>query len=140
MSNKHKVIVYGTLRPGDESSEKVMIPGQIYDIGWFPGLVFNEGGPDSFVVGEIIEVDDEKLSQLDSYEGYYEDDPQGSLYLRKKLWDCWVYVYNRKIEDTQTLVEGGDWLAYRKEKEGASARLGKPNNGKPEQEIVERSV
>lgn len=129
--SKHKIFVYGTLRPG--KGEKVMIPGQIYDFGWFPGLILNEGGPDSFVTAEVIEADDEKLAQLDRYEGYYEEDPQRSLYVRQKLWDGWVYVYNKSV-DKSSLVVSGDWLEYTKKEEGASARLTEVNNGKPLEE------
>lgn len=97
------LFTYGTLRPG--SAATVIIPGKIYDLGWFPGLIMGEGE----VVAEKIEVKD--WDRVDRYEGYNPDDHEGSLYIRQPFLGGFVYVYNRAVREDK-LVKGGDWLAY----------------------------
>jgi gamma-glutamylcyclotransferase (GGCT)/AIG2-like uncharacterized protein YtfP len=69
--NKHFVFVYGTLRrgcargmsirfPGSEFIAEAKVHGSLYDLGAYPGLVLNE--PDSLVLGEVFEVDQETLN------------------------------------------------------------------------------
>lgn len=116
MNVKHKIAVYGTLRPA--TGEAVEIPGKIYDLGWFPGLVLDNSN--TVVKGTWIEVDDVRLAQLDRYEGYHEDRPESSLYLRKPFKDGWVYVYNRSI-GSRDFIESGDWLAFTKQEQGVAA-------------------
>lgn len=113
----YNVYVYGTLRPGN--GEPFVIPGEIYDLGWYPGLKLLPETDGKFVVAERIEADDERLAKLDSYEGYYEDDHKHSLYLRVPFLDGWVYVYNRPLEG-RTPVLSGDWLSYRGETGGVN--------------------
>ena len=117
MTAKHKIAVYGTLRPA--AGEAVDIPGKIYDLGWFPGLVMDNS--DTVVKGTWIEVDDVRLAKLDRYEGYNEDRPESSLYLRKPFQGGWVYVYNRSIVDLGDFIESGDWLAHTKQEQGVAA-------------------
>lgn len=113
----HKVYVYGTLRPG--SDETVEVPGTLYNLGWFPGIDLTDtsGGP---VTCEVLEVDDERLASLDRYEGYYEDDLEGSLYLRVPYNGGWIYTYNRSF-DSFKVIEGGDWLASTGQEKGVAA-------------------
>ena len=120
MNVKHKIAVYGTLRPA--TGEAVDIAGKIYDLGWFPGLVMDDSG--TVVRGTWIEVDDNRLAELDRYEGYNENRPENSLYLRKPFKDGWVYAYNRSVGDRapiETGIESGDWLAYTMTEEGVAA-------------------
>lgn len=118
----HTVLVYGTLRPFTNDNI-VLVPGKLYDISWFPGIVLgNHSSSDegeSFVTCERITVDDEKLKQLDVYEGYRDGDNIGSLYLRNPIEDdgspegqSWIYVYNQSIEGKK-LIESGDWERYK---------------------------
>ena len=116
MNVKHKIAVYGTLRPA--TGQAVEIPGKIYDIGWFPGLVMDDSG--TVVTGTWIEVDDNRLEELDRYEGYNRNNHESSLYLRKPFKDGWVYVFNRTISN-QPLIESGDWLAHTKQEQGVAA-------------------
>ena len=111
----HTILVYGTLRPFT-NTDVVLVPGRLYDLGWFPGIVLgnhsnNEEG-ESFVVCERIEADDEKLAQLDSYEGYYENNPTNSLYLRVKHGEDWIYVYNHDLSNKQPIASG-DWERHK---------------------------
>jgi gamma-glutamylcyclotransferase (GGCT)/AIG2-like uncharacterized protein YtfP len=109
---KHKVAVYGTLRTGEGPTSTVK--GRLYDLGWYPGIILDDDGYDITI--EYREVDDEGLQGFDRYEGYYEDDPSSSLYLRTRLGDVWIYEFNRPVEG-YSLIEGGDWLKYNYEKE-----------------------
>ena len=115
---KHKIFVYGTLRPG--VSEPVMVPGQMFDLGWFPGVVNIETAVGTFFKAEIIEVDDEMLDRLDSYEGYNPRNPEHSLYVRKEYQDGFIYQYNGSVEGKMP-VPTGDWLDYTQMKEGYNA-------------------
>jgi len=116
MSGKHKIAVYGTLRP--TKGEAVEIPGKIYELGWFPGLIMDDSG--DTVKGVWIEADDNHLKELDRYEGYNEDHPKSSLYIREAFKDGWIYTYNRPIGN-QPLIKSGDWLAHTKQEQGVSA-------------------
>lgn len=118
------IFVYGTLRRGEgaDLSKKApecsfvgvdQINGQIYDVGWFPGLKplspdleFQDALPT--VIGDVFEVKGENtVDKLDSYEGY------PSLYDRREFETetgktVWAYVYNPPIH-ADALVVTGDW-------------------------------
>lgn len=122
----HKVFVYGTLRPGLNQGVHY-VPGVMFDLGWFPGVTLDPDTPDARFVVETIEVDDAGLSRLDSYEGYHEEAPDSSLYLRKSVCvdgvTAWIYEYNQGFSDNHERVLTGDWLAHTNEQSGASAGL-----------------
>ena len=105
----HKLFVYGTLRP--KSGVTVKVPGKLYDLGWFPGCKLIPDGDAEFDC-EILEVDDAGLRRADQYEGYLEDQPESSLFIRKPWKDGWIYEYNGGV-DEERRVEGGDWVAYK---------------------------
>lgn len=114
----HTLYVYGTLRPGGAVTH--LVPGELYELGWYPGLKLLAPDSHSWVVTERIEVDDEQLSNLDTYEGYDPEDELNSLYLRRPYLGGWIYVYNSKLEGRR-LIESGDWLAHRESKSGTAA-------------------
>lgn len=123
----HKIFVYGTLRPG--TSEPVMVPGQMFDLGWYPGVVdiFDPDWIETEFVSarpmfkaEIIEVDDETLARLDDYEGYNPRNPEQSLYRRVAYQDGFIYQYNGSVYG-RLPVPTGDWLDYTQMKEGCNA-------------------
>lgn len=110
--------VYGTLRPGKEKT--VLIPGTLYDLGWFPGIKLGHG-PDQ-VVCEPVEVDD--WGPIDRYEGFNESDPVNSLYIRQPLVvpygiDGFIYEYNRDVSPIKR-IESGDWLDFIQQRRGSS--------------------
>lgn len=113
----HNILTYGTLRPF-VNTDIVKVPGKLYDLGWYPGIVLgNHENPqegDSFVTCERITVDDDRLRELDNYEGYNPDHPEQSLYLRKKVGQDWIYVYNHSVEGHE-LIESGDWQQHQLE-------------------------
>jgi gamma-glutamylcyclotransferase (GGCT)/AIG2-like uncharacterized protein YtfP len=124
--NKHLVFVYGTLRRGGGRAMPVRFPGSkfigdarvggsLYDLGAYPGLVLDESG--SSVVGEVYEVDEEVLNELDGFEA-------SSRYRRKQVEiplgaesrTCWTYEPDPEFYSPRTLITSGDWVEYAKTK------------------------
>jgi len=124
--SKHLVFVYGTLRRGSAGAMPKSFPksryiadakvkGSLYDLGAYPGLRLNESN--SSVVGEVYEVDDETLSQLDDFEassGYLRKQIEISLEAREML--CWTYEPNPASYSFRTLITSGDWIEYARTK------------------------
>jgi gamma-glutamylcyclotransferase (GGCT)/AIG2-like uncharacterized protein YtfP len=87
------------------------VKGSLYDLGDYPGLQINDS--DSFVTGEVYEVDEGTLNRMDDFEA-------SSHYLRKRIEILvgkdqkpgWVYEPDPKHHDLQTLIPSGDWLEY----------------------------
>lgn len=120
---KHLVFVYGTLRrgggrampdrfPGAKFVADAKVSGSLYDLGAYPGALLD--GSDSQVTGEVYEVDDESLKELDDFEA-------SSNYLRKRfevsLDDddrraCWVYEPDPEFYPLGALITSGDWVEY----------------------------
>lgn len=113
-NKKHKVFVYGTLRPKDEDGDYVdathFLSGYaMYNyLGKFP-YIEDEAG--MAVVGNVIEVDDKQLAQLDRYEGV-----PNNLYSRIEVdvesldfagndITAWVYI----ADEISLRVPSGDW-------------------------------
>lgn len=72
----HLVFVYGTLRSGASNAFRMegaqylypgFVRGRLYRVDWYPAIVLSERG--GMVTGELWRVDDEKLRQLDAFEG-----------------------------------------------------------------------
>lgn len=116
---KHTVYVYGTLRPGGNGL--TLLPGKLYDLGWFPGARLSATMEDDspMIVCERIEVDDEGLARLDSFEGFNVDNPALSLFVRRPILDGWIYEYNTEMPDDQRRVLSGNWLTHKKMTSGA---------------------
>jgi gamma-glutamylcyclotransferase (GGCT)/AIG2-like uncharacterized protein YtfP len=124
--NKHLVFVYGTLRRGSARAMSMRFPnsrfiadakvsGSLYDLGAYPGLRLNDSN--SLVMGEVYEVDDEILNELDDFES-------SSNYMRKQVEIslgtdsrvCWTYEPNPEFYSPRTLITSGDWIEYAKTK------------------------
>lgn len=123
--SKHLVFVYGTLRRGGLRAMPAVFPGaklvgtatvrgRLYDLGEYPGLLL--GASASRVAGEVYEVDDETLGEMDAVEA--SDD-----YRRRRVEvsldagvssACWVYVGEREPEfySRHSLIASGDWIAH----------------------------
>jgi gamma-glutamylcyclotransferase (GGCT)/AIG2-like uncharacterized protein YtfP len=112
MSGKHVIYVYGTLRKGGAVTH--LVPGELYDLGWYPGIKMLPPDAHKWVVTERIEVDDQRLVELDIYEGCNHGDltNQSNLYNRVPYLDGWIYVYNQPL-DKRPIIESGDWKEYR---------------------------
>lgn len=118
------VAVYGLLRAGESGFERFglggaftargpcLIPGRLYDLGAYPGLVGGAGQ----VIGELFEVRDARvMPDLDAYEDYWPQDRDRSRYDRVQITlieperQAWVYRWRLSLE-TARLIESGDWL------------------------------
>lgn len=118
------IAVYGLLRAGESGFARFgladafrplgpcVIPGALWDLGQFPGLVAGGGQ----VAGELFElIDPSVIPRLDAFEDYWPADPARSRYDRVKLRlrepdrEAWVYVWRLGLE-TATLIESGDWF------------------------------
>lgn len=118
------VAVYGLLRSGESGFDRFglagafkalgpcLIPGRLFDLGAYPGLVDGRGE----VVGELFEVRDVGvMPALDAFEDYWPGDPQRSRYERVKLdlitpqRSAWVYRWTQSLDGAR-LIESGDWM------------------------------
>lgn len=125
----NKILVYGTLRVGqgayqtfglDKSTVhlgQVRIPGSMYHLGGFPGVVLDDN--EEGVVCDVLEITDaaavpDVVSRLDAYEGYRVGTPHNSLYLRREVaagefGQASIYEINRDM-DGRPRITGGDWM------------------------------
>jgi gamma-glutamylcyclotransferase (GGCT)/AIG2-like uncharacterized protein YtfP len=124
--SKHLVFVYGTLRRGGAGAMSIRFPnskfiadatisGSLYDLGAYPGLLLNESN--SLVTGEVYEVDDELLNELDAFEAssnYWRKQVEISLGAERRT--CWIYEPNPEFYSLHTLIKSGDWMEYAKTK------------------------
>lgn len=120
--NKHLIFIYGSLRQGCERSMTMRFPnskflgnatakGSLFDLGAYPGFISNES--DSKVIGEVYEIDDELLTDLDQFEAssnYLRNETAVSLGHQTKV--CWVYEPDPEYYSLSKLIRSGDWLKY----------------------------
>lgn len=120
----NRIFVYGTLRKGIYNYNKYLLNKSIYiGLGYIKGNIYkieNQKYPaylpnDSYMIpGEIFEVEDSVLSEVDSMECYYHNDEYNSEYIRrkitiynedgKKIDELPVYVYNKGRADRMGIV------------------------------------
>jgi gamma-glutamylcyclotransferase (GGCT)/AIG2-like uncharacterized protein YtfP len=101
--------------PNSKFVAEAKVSGSLYDLGAYPGLLLNESN--ALVIGEVYEVDDEILNELDDFEA-------SSNYLRKRVEislgphtrTCWTYEPNPEFYSPHTLITSGDWIEYAKTK------------------------
>ena len=124
--SKHLVFVYGSLRSGNAHSMSQRFPesrfvaaakisGSLYDLGPYPGLQLDDSK--ALVTGEVYEVDDALLQELDEFEA-------SSNYLRRQVTVSfgdqtkigWAYEPDLQFYSLRRLIESGDWLEYAKTK------------------------
>ena len=113
----HKVFVYGTLRIG--GSNHFLLEGTellgnhktppvyfMVDLTGCPAVLL-EGT--TAITGEVYQVDDETLAELDALEGY----PWN--YYRQRIqteWgEAWVYIYN-DCDSVFPEIISGNWVTY----------------------------
>ena len=93
------------------------VTGSLYDLGPYPGLLLD--GSRSLVSGEVYEVDDELLNELDDFEAssnYRRKQVEISLGDRRRM--CWVYEPDPEFYSLRTLITSGDWIEYARTKTG----------------------
>lgn len=117
MRKSNKVFVYGTLRDGHEATHSLrraaimqLVEGRKFN---FPMLQVVDFDLPFEVVGNVLEVSNSELEDLDEYENVASD-----LYQRVKLpvgklgseeqEDMWVYVAGPALE--RPIISSGDWF------------------------------
>ena len=96
------------------------LAGRLYDLGDYPGLVYDTASPLQ-VKGQLFRLNDPArlLPYLDDYEGASEAIPESCLF-RKELLpvlfeggtrSAWVYTYNQPLDGAR-LIPSGDYLSY----------------------------
>lgn len=113
-----RIFVYGTLRRGGSNHHRLegaafistaRVRGRLYRIDWYPGLVLDDSaGP---VLGEVYEVSNGILDDLDAFEG----DAYLRVNIEVRLSDstsaeAWLWEWNRSTDEYRRIT-GGDWLA-----------------------------
>lgn len=119
------VFVYGTLREGDcryglsslvnlLSKDAYIEDFQLARLGSFPGIVPGQGR----VKGELHLYS--TFKELDHIEGFCEDQPESSLFLRQEVTvftgprkeriRASTYVYNHDDSRRLNVIESGDWF------------------------------
>jgi gamma-glutamylcyclotransferase (GGCT)/AIG2-like uncharacterized protein YtfP len=123
-SQTTRVFVYGTLRRGGRNDihryqplprwvTTARVPGRLYHLGRYPGLILGEGG---WVQGEVYEVTLSVLEQLDHLEGLLPE-PTGEYHRRTVTVDtpdgplsCVLYEIDPSRTEGHPLIAHGDWL------------------------------
>ena len=132
--NTHLVFVYGTLRRGSAGAMSIKFPksrfvaeakvsGSLFDLGVYPGFLHD--GSNSLVVGEVYEVSDETLKELDDFESashYWRKQVKISLGAHTKK--CWIYAPNPEALAGRTPITSGDWIEYVRTKTDRPADTG----------------
>ena len=128
--NEHRVFVYGTLLTGECNArwagnarrQKAWTLGTIHDTGY--GYPAYQKRGRTRIVGEVLTVGEDGFRSMDRLEGY------PSLYRREQIRVhlvgggqvlAWVYIMNR-LPDGAPVIESGDWVAYRKSKDGSTPK------------------
>ena len=124
--NNHLVFVYGTLRRGCARAMSIRFPnsqfiadarvrGSLYDLGAYPGLILEQSN--SSVIGEVYEVDDQILNELDEFEAssnYRRKQVEISIGTHSRM--CWTYEPDPECYSFHTVITSGDWIEYAKTK------------------------
>jgi gamma-glutamylcyclotransferase (GGCT)/AIG2-like uncharacterized protein YtfP len=99
------------------------VPGNLYDLGTYPGMVLGDYEDDdtACVRGEVVVVQSASdWLRLDTYEGYDDAHPDRSLFKRVRVTattdggdriECWTYVYNRELRNASK-IDSGCWRTY----------------------------
>ncbi len=121
---KQRIFVYGALRKGASNAWRMKdatwistanVQGTLVKVDWYPGLVLLGT---TQVQGEVYEVDEETLKELDEFEGIGVDDGRSDEYRRIEAHvnldsgegiRAFLYEWQLGI-DAYEVVEGGDWL------------------------------
>ncbi|MES3012052.1 MAG: gamma-glutamylcyclotransferase family protein [Pseudomonadota bacterium] len=126
--NDRCVVVYGTLRRGDDNDITRMRPaptfvgaarlaGVMYHLGAYPGVVL---GGSAQVVAEVYRIGASLEAQLDALEAVYPQ--QSDEYVKRHInvtteqagtWPCIVYEINPKYTTGAPVIPSGDWVLGR---------------------------
>jgi gamma-glutamylcyclotransferase (GGCT)/AIG2-like uncharacterized protein YtfP len=115
--------IYGTLRKGGRAHHFMdgakfvgmgSVEGSIFHVDQYPGLVIDDGGR---VIGEVYEVGDSMVPELDRYEGCFESPPHYArvsievLLDEGRRVDAQVYEF-LQLADSHERIDSGDWFEW----------------------------
>ena len=95
------------------SSREVSVPGYLYDLGQYPGFVYQEGARER-VFGQILELRDpvSTFQVLDEYEGLQAPEPEyARILLPMEPGQAWTYLYQGDVSQLPK-IEGGNYRSY----------------------------
>lgn len=130
MSEPTHIFVYGTLRSGSghpmarrlTSQARLVgkgsVPGQLYDMGWYPAAVF-DGSEKRRIVGDVFALSpgSRLLAELDEYEAgdpNYARAPLEVSLANGGTITAWAYGVGEAPK--ARLIQGGDFIAHRNAK------------------------
>ena len=127
-----ELFVYGTLMQNTDSAMArflharayslgiAYLPGRLYDLGSYPGAVYDPQERNT-ITGQIYSLRDPEaiFPILDEYEGVSEHPPQREEYVREmvpaqlngEVISCWLYRYNFDTSHLP-LIPSGNYLSY----------------------------
>lgn len=126
----YQVFVYGTLRKGGYYHQDVIKDSELVgyavadgQMAWvsfprFPGVVFKKNSGAS-IFGEVYRVTGQTLDQMDILEGYNEEHPEDSMYVRRPVFvtledgktvEVQTYEYARREFEPRYSIPHGDFL------------------------------
>jgi len=135
------VFVYGTLRAGEVNDMTraaarhgiaapayvgtASLGGQLYDFGHYPGMVLDAAGLG--VTGDIYRIPAALIPVLDEIEAVYPG--EAGLFVREMhdvacngaTYLCIVYPVSPSAVSQLPRIPGGDWVAYRRERDASAA-------------------
>lgn len=129
MEQKHVIFVYGTLRRNENNHHLLAGATMIAEQAWTMGSLFDTGSgypafiqnKENRVYGELYEIDDKELTDLDILEGYFGKGQENNLYDRitQKIstdqgeYEAFIYVMEKDEKD-YIKIRCGDWKVYQR--------------------------
>ena len=129
---KYLVAVYGSLRKKQSNYEYHLSNSTykgtfttepeytMHSLSYYPGLKLNGN---TSIVMEVYEVDEETLKNLNRLEGY-DPEKKSTFYDRIEINTPWgksfTYIYVGELSK-ESIVESGDWVAYKNEEKSWSS-------------------
>ena len=96
--------------PGARFIADADVGGNLYDMGEYPALI---PGDSAMVKGEVWEVSENVLTQLDDFEasaGYSRH--RTEVFIDGTEHECWVYTPSPDRCAAAKLIDSGDWISY----------------------------
>ena len=132
MNKKYLVSVYGSLRKTMGNHNYYLLNSEykgtfstepeytLHSLSAYPGLKLNGN---TSVVMEVYEVDEDTLKNLNRLEGYCPGE-KSTFYDRIEINTPWgkafTYIYVNELSK-ESIVESGDWVAYKNEEKSWSS-------------------
>lgn len=140
-----KIFVYGTLREFCSNNHRLkrslkisdaLVYGELYHVSWYPALLIHKENVSKllshttlgivnnllttceYVFGDIYEIDEALLPELDDFEGVsgsvndeYRRESHTVLGVDGELHEAEIWVWNLSVSSLQQ-IQSGDWKTY----------------------------